>query len=299
MQKNGFDCMVAAPSLIPKDNKKVKNDRLDAIKLAVYLRAGILTPIAVPGEEKERDRDLVRFRVFQVNELVRIKQSICAFLLRKGLDYSEYSPFSVKFIDFISTLELHVEDRKMLNKLINHYNYESRLVDELANDIAEMSKTERYKDMCSYLRAFRGIDTTTAMIILTHIPDFRTFPHPGNLMSYIGLTSGESASAERVQHYGITKKGNGILRKAIILAAQQYSRANKVGYHLRLKRKGMPSPILAIADRADRRCFKKYYRMLARNKKPNVAKTAVARELVGFIWEAMMYHYQGELKEVS
>ncbi len=65
--KKGIDCIVVAPSLIPTDNKKVKTDRIDARKLAIYLRSGLLTPINVPCEEQERDRDLIRFRVFQTN----------------------------------------------------------------------------------------------------------------------------------------------------------------------------------------------------------------------------------------
>ena len=127
--------MVVAPSLIPTDNKKVKTDKIDARKLAIYLRSGLLTAINVPGEEQERDRDLIRFRVFQTNELVRIKQAICAFLLRKGIDYSDYTPFTQGFINFIGMLELPCDDRLMLNRLIGHYNYQNTLVNELIDFI--------------------------------------------------------------------------------------------------------------------------------------------------------------------
>lgn len=256
--RNGIDCIVVAPSLIPTDNKKVKTDKIDARKLAIYLRSGLLTAINVPGEEQERDRDLIRFRVFQTDALVRIKQSICAFLLRKGIDYSEYSPFTQNFMNFIGMLNLPHDDRLMLNRLIGHYHYQNTLVNELADDIEKLSRTDRYRERCAYLCAFRGVQNITAMTILTHIPDFRAFPHPSKLMSYIGLTSKENSSGDTVLRTGITKQGNSILRKAFILAAQQHNRAEHTGRHMILKREGLPSSVVRLAQRADRRCKNKY-----------------------------------------
>ena len=289
LRNEGIDCIVAAPSLIPKENKKIKTDKIDAIKLAKYLRAGLLTAINVPSEEQERDRDLVRFRDFQVRELIRSKQFITAFLLRKGIDYSEFTTlFSKKFMEWISKLELSADDRTLLNRLIAHYDYQNKLIDELTRDIEELSNSEKYKDMNKILRAFRGIDTLTSMTILTHIADFRSFPHPRKLMSFIGLTTGEDSSGDTICRKGITKTGSVFLRKAFITASQHYN-SNRTGRSIREKRQDIPSAIAGIVARADSRCRKRYYRLLAKNKPFNVAKTAVARELVGFIWEAMMW----------
>jgi transposase len=57
----GHDCVVAAPSLIPrKPGERVKTDRRDAVKLAKLHRAGELTPVWVPDADHEAMRDLVR-----------------------------------------------------------------------------------------------------------------------------------------------------------------------------------------------------------------------------------------------
>ncbi|EOT7922828.1 transposase, partial [Shigella sonnei] len=59
--KSGFDCMVCAPSLIPKKpGERVKTDRRDAIRLVRSLRAGDLSAVYVPGIEDEAFRDLAR-----------------------------------------------------------------------------------------------------------------------------------------------------------------------------------------------------------------------------------------------
>lgn len=59
--QKGFDCLVCAPSLIPKKlGERVKTDRRDAIKLVRSLRAGDLSAVYVPSVEDEAFRDLAR-----------------------------------------------------------------------------------------------------------------------------------------------------------------------------------------------------------------------------------------------
>src|SRR5439155_14108267 len=54
----GHDCMVVAPSLIPKKpGQQVKTNRRDAQNLAKLLRAGELTAVWVPDERHEAMRD--------------------------------------------------------------------------------------------------------------------------------------------------------------------------------------------------------------------------------------------------
>ena len=83
------------------------------------------------------------------------------------------------------------------------------------------------------------------------------------------------------------------------MSAQQYNKAERTGIHMLMKRKGLSSPIIALVQKADRRLKNKYFRLVHKGKNSNVAKTAVARELVSFIWESMIVYHQGEIKEAS
>ena len=81
----GFDCAVVAPSRIPKaPGERIKTDRRDACKLARLSRAGELTPVWVPDEEREAMRDLVRARADFKNAERKARQQLGAFLLRHG-----------------------------------------------------------------------------------------------------------------------------------------------------------------------------------------------------------------------
>src|SRR6266850_156847 len=85
---HGHDCVVVAPSLIPKRaGDRVKTDRRDAASLARLHRAGELTAVWVPDAAHEAMRDLVRARLDAVHALRRARQQLSGFLLRQGCHY--------------------------------------------------------------------------------------------------------------------------------------------------------------------------------------------------------------------
>src|SRR6202008_4601800 len=84
----GHDCMVVAPSLIPRrPGERVKTNRRDAQSLARLLRAGELTAVWVPDETHEAVRDLVRTRALAIEDYRRKRQHVSAFLLRHGRSF--------------------------------------------------------------------------------------------------------------------------------------------------------------------------------------------------------------------
>src|SRR6185295_3713583 len=86
----GHECIVVAPSLIPKKpGDRVKTNRRDALGLAKLLRAGELTAVWVPDRHHEAIRDLTRARGTAVSDLRKKRQQLSAFMLRLGLHYCE------------------------------------------------------------------------------------------------------------------------------------------------------------------------------------------------------------------
>ncbi|MER9959246.1 hypothetical protein NKJ52_31355 [Mesorhizobium australicum] len=85
----GHECMVVAPSLIPrKPGDRVETNRRDALALARLLRAGELTAVWIPVEGHEAKRDLVRARAAAVETLRVHRQHVSAFMLKQGTDGS-------------------------------------------------------------------------------------------------------------------------------------------------------------------------------------------------------------------
>jgi len=83
---------------------------------------------------------------------------------------------------------------------------------------------------------------------------------------------------------GITKTGNSRARRALIEAAWAYRFPAKVSEHIQRRIDGLPKPIQDIGWKAQVRLCKRFRRLTARGKHANVTVTAIARELLAFMW---------------
>jgi len=107
LTRNGFDCMVAAPSMIPKKSgDRIKNDRRDAKMLARLHRAGELSAVYVPDQQDEAMRDLTRAREDAVIATGKAKQRLKAFLLRNRIVYTGRSRWSKAFFNWLSDVAM-------------------------------------------------------------------------------------------------------------------------------------------------------------------------------------------------
>src|SRR4030088_1814030 len=98
----GHECVVVAPSLIPKKpGDRVKTNRRDALNLAKLLRAGELTAVWVPDERHEAMRDLSRARMAAKKDLQGKRQQISSLMLRLGRCYpgkTTWGPAHMKWL---------------------------------------------------------------------------------------------------------------------------------------------------------------------------------------------------------
>ena len=123
--------------------------------------------------------------------------------------------------------------------------------------------------------------------MITEIGDITRFPHPRQLVSWIGMDIREYSSGGKHQRFGITKQGNRYWRTAFIEANQRGDRTATVSKELKARRAHTAPELVDIADRCLRRLNKKGNRLLLAGKHPNKVKAACAREMVGFVWESL------------
>jgi transposase len=103
-------------------------------------------------------------------------------------------------------------------------------------------------------------------------------------MAFLGLVPGEHSSGSRRKLTGITKAGSLVARRLIVEAAWAYRAPAKIGQAMMRRQQSIATSIREIAWKAQIRLCARYRRMLARGKKKTIVITAIARELVGFIW---------------
>ena len=104
LQQLQVPCLVAAPSLIPKQpGAPFKTDQRDARSLARLLRAGELTAVYVPEPTDEAIRDLCRARTDAVDDSRRCRLRLKSFLLRHGYRYQGKANWSAPHMRFLGT----------------------------------------------------------------------------------------------------------------------------------------------------------------------------------------------------
>jgi transposase len=84
----------------------------------------------------------------------------------------------------------------------------------------------------------------TAMTIVSELYGFQRFQSPRGLMVFLGLVPSEHTTGYDPKRGGITKTGNGHVRRVLIEAAWHYRHRPGAG-SLRKRRKGQPAEILA------------------------------------------------------
>jgi len=133
--------------------------------------------------------------------------------------------------------------------------------------------------------------------VVAELGSLSRFASPSQLMGYSGLVSREYTTGSRVQKGAITKIGNAHLRRVLVEAAWTFRhRPNIQGRVLRRpKCLALSEEAKRIAWKAQPRLHKRFTALTARGKESNVAATAIARELRGFMW-AIAVHTEAQQK---
>ena len=284
LAERGHDCIVVAPSQIPrKPGDRVKTDRRDAVMLAGLHRAGQLTPVWVPDAGHEAMRDLVRVRAAAVASGRAARQQLLGFLLRHGRRF-EGRPWSRTHRAWLSGQRFdRAAQQIVLQDLIDTVDAAAERVARLTRQIEVQVAEWSLAPLVAALQAMRGVALVVAVTLAAELGDLGRFASPAQLMAYAGLAPSERSSGAKTRRGGITKAGNGQVRKALIEAAWTYRRPARISEPKQRKVGAAPRPVREIAWKAQVRLCARY-RRLAAAKPLQVVVAAIAREMLGFVW---------------
>jgi len=286
LKEKNIECMVAAPSLIPKKSgDRIKNDRRDAKKLARLYRSGELTGVHVPDREDEAMRDLTRAREDSKTAERKARQQLSAFLLRHGFTYSGKSHWSVAHWRWISDIKMEHEAQQFtLQEYVDTVRSRSERVERITEKIRILVGQWRFGPVVEALQALRGVCLVVAATVIAEIGDLSRFGNPRDLMAFLGLIPSQHSTGEKIKLGPITKTGNRHARRMLIQAAWSYRLPARVSRRLQERQENLPEKIWKIAWKAQVRLCARYRRLIARGKPTQVTTTAIARELAAFMW---------------
>lgn len=286
LKEMGYECMVVAPSLIPKKaGDRVKTDRRDSITLARLLRAGELTGVWVPDKKQEAVRDLTRARE-DVKAMERhARQQLGAFLLRHGKKYHGKSAWTQAHFRWMEEIRFeHPSQQIVFQEYIDMVKYVQSRIVALEQQMQIIVEDWNLGEVVTALMALRGVNLITAMTVVAELGDLSRFETARQVMAYIGLVPSEHSSGAKQRRGGITKSGNGHARRVLVEAAWCYRFPARKTAVIERRAEKTSAEVQAIAWKAQTRLCMRYRYLGNKGKRSVEVCTAVARELSGFIW---------------
>jgi transposase len=280
-----IECVVAAPSrLLRPSGERVKTDAKDALHLAQLLAVGQVTAVAVPDEETEAARDLVRARDDVRGELMSARHRVTHLLLRQGIVYSGGAAWTGVHANWLRGQRFPRPALQMA--------YDAALAalaaaedrrDRLDEAITQLADDSRFTPVTDRLACLRGISTLTGFGLAVEIGDW-TRLSPATIGAYLGLVPGEYSTGENRSQGGVTKTGNSHVRRLLIEAAWHHRPPYRPTTRLQRRWSRAPGAVAAHAGKGNRRLHARWRAFDARHKRPVVANTGIARELAGWCW---------------
>ncbi len=296
LRDKGYKCDVIAPHMIPRQgNRSIKTDRIDSKNLSLMLSKGLLTACDIPDVDTESVRALMRSRAFMSRRIRTLKNHTVSLCRKSGFHFKQETSskayWTVRHRAWLSSLINHEGVNAMLafnlKQLLTEINNEETRVAEYDDQIAKLAHSDTYREPVEALSCFRGVSTIAAMAIAAETGDINRFAHPTQLMSYAGLGVREYSSGGKEVKFGITKTGNAFLRQIVVESSQKIYRSATLSDEVRRRQDKTRSEYGEIVNKGMKRMNKKGMHLLLRGKHTNLVKVACAREMLGFLWEAM------------
>ncbi|MGA8313343.1 MAG: IS110 family transposase [Terriglobales bacterium] len=236
---------------------KAKNDRIDAHKIAVLLRGGMLPMAYVYPAAMRATRDLLRRRCHLTHKraelLTHIQNTVSQYNLpalgKKIASKANRAGVAESFPDPSVRASIALD-----LALIDHY-------DTLLTDVElTIVRSAKQHDATAFyrLRSVPGIGKILALVLLYEIHDIARFPRVQDFASYCRLVKGAKESAGKRLGTSGKKIGNAHLKWAFSEAAVLFLRQNAAGqkYFAKLTRKhGKGKALTVLAHKLARAVY--------------------------------------------
>lgn len=253
--------IVAAPSKIPRSvTPGAKCDRLDCLKLANYAARGMLKSIAIPSQQEEARRMLLRRRHMIVDDVRRCKQRIKGLLLFLGIDEPrELVHWQLGVDAVLLALPMESTAHMTLESYLRELTFNQEELRRVEHQLKSLAKSKELADRMVCLQSVPGVGPTVATTFALELFRPERFRRPEEVASYLGLAPVVRHSGNKTPSGRLVPVGQTRLRSLLVEAAWMWK------------------SIDAYADAL-------YCRLLGKTGVAQKAIAAVARRLAIILW---------------
>jgi transposase len=257
----GHTVRLMAPQYVKPYVKRQKNDRADAEAICEAVQRPSMRFVAVKSEEQQSTLAIHRVRETLVAQKTQLINALRAHLAEFGI----IAPQGAGKIAQLTAVVADLDDtrvpalaRIVLQSLVDQLRDTQRRVEDLDARLAEQARENK---VCQRLMTVPGIGPITATALTATVGDATVFESGRHLAAWLGLVPRQHSSGGKEHLGGISKAGDGYLRRLLVHGARAVMR-----WH------GTKSPWLA--GLLKRRPF-------------NVAAVALANKLARIAWAVM------------
>ena len=228
LKKAGLPAEVIAPGKVPQEpNLGSKSDRLDCRKLAENAEKGLLKKavIAIPTEQEEADRQVVRLRDQLVGKQRRVKQQIKSLLLQQGLaEPAGLAHWCAEGLAALKGMRLRPQLQLSLEVLVEELEHLTALRKRVERHQAWLMKQRRHRKSARLLQTHPGVGVATATAFRLEVYQPERFANAEQMTKYLGLAPRVRQSGPKRRDGPLIPAGRGSLRALLIEASWRWIR---------------------------------------------------------------------------
>jgi transposase len=236
------------------ENRRVKNDLVDATLLADLLRMNRLPEAWIAPDSIRQLRELVRYRHKLSQMRTGLKGQIHSVMGKEGIIptlVELWGPAGTAYLDSLDMGDAYALRVDSLRDLVDVFDEEIRQLERRIHD--------RLKNDVGYrvIQQLNGVGRVHAAVFSAEIGDVHRFPNAQTLCSWSGLTPKVKESDLKSYPQSISKQGSRLVRWSAVEAVSRYHGGPRI---------------------------RDFYTRVAERRGRNIAKVAAARKLLTLVY---------------
>jgi transposase len=219
-QELGHEVKMMAPQFVKPYVKADKTDRNDAAGIAEAVTRPHMQGVPIKTVAQQELQMLHRIRALAIEERTALSNQIRGFLAEFGIVIAQ--GLSKIFLELPRILEnkgevLSMKSVKLFEDMYDRFKAVDKKIKTYDKEIQEEAKGD---EQCQRLMEVPGIGPITSTAFVAAVGNAQTFKTGRQVSAWLGLVPKQHSSGGKVKMQGISKRGDGYVRKLLIHGAR-------------------------------------------------------------------------------
>ncbi len=223
----GHDARLMPPQYVKAYVKTNKHDAADAEACCEAVQRPSMRFVAVKTEAQQATLMLHRVRDQLIGQRTATINALRGHLAEFGIVAAQRQAGLRQLLEILAELEderIPPLAREVLQLLVAHLRDLADKLAELDRRLVTMARTD---ETCRSLAEVPGVGPVIATAFAATVPDARAFRSGRHLAAWLGLVPGQRGTGGKERLLGISKRGDGYLRRQLIHGARALVRVSR------------------------------------------------------------------------